>query len=46
MGVLSQPNNKEILLLVAYFSRKHLPAEINYEVYDKELFIIIPASKE
>jgi hypothetical protein len=31
---------------VAYFSRKHFPAKINYEIYDKELLVIVQAFKE
>jgi hypothetical protein len=40
-GILSQYDNEGILHLVAYFSRKHLPADINYVIYDKELLAII-----
>ena len=39
-GVLSQEDN-EILHPVAYFSRRMVPAECNYEIYDKELLAII-----
>jgi hypothetical protein len=31
---------------VAYFSRKHSPVTINYEIYDKELLVIVGAFKE
>jgi hypothetical protein len=37
---------KEILHPVAYFWRKHLPMENNYEIYDKELLMIIHAFAE
>jgi hypothetical protein len=46
-GVLSQyDNDDDILHPVAYFSRKHSPAKINYEIYDKEFFTIMHAFKE
>jgi hypothetical protein len=44
--VLSQYDNDDILHPVAYFSRKHSSAKINYEIYDKELFAIVRAFKE
>jgi len=31
---------------VAFYSKKHSPAECNYEIYDKELLAIIGAFKE
>jgi hypothetical protein len=31
---------------VAYFSKRHSPAECNYEIYDKELLVIIRAFEE
>ena len=34
-GVLSQYDDDGVLHLVAYFSKKHSPAECNYEIYDK-----------
>jgi hypothetical protein len=40
-GVLSQYDNDGILHPVAYFSKKHSPAECNYEIYDKELMAIV-----
>jgi hypothetical protein len=46
VGVLSQYDNNDILYPVAYFSRKHSLAEINYEIYDKRLLAIIQAFKE
>ncbi|KAI0994621.1 hypothetical protein K3495_g13560 [Podosphaera aphanis] len=45
-GVLSQYNSNGILQPVAYFSKKHSPAECNYEIYDKELLAIIRAFEE
>jgi hypothetical protein len=45
-GVLSQYNNDGILHPVTYFSRKHCPAECNYEIYDKELMAIVYAFEE
>ncbi|ERF68926.1 hypothetical protein EPUS_09504 [Endocarpon pusillum Z07020] len=45
-GVLFQPNNEGILQPVAYFSKRHAPAESNYEIYDKELMAIVRAFEE
>jgi hypothetical protein len=38
---LSQADDKGKLRLVAYLSRKFTLAESNYEVYNKELLVII-----
>ena len=46
VGVLSQYGEDEKLHPVAFFSQKHSPQEINYEIYDKELLAIIKAFKE
>jgi len=45
-GVMSQRDDNEQLRPVAYFSSKMLPAECNYEIYDKELLAIIRAFEE
>jgi ABC-type uncharacterized transport system auxiliary subunit len=45
-NVFSQFDDDDILHAVAHFSRKHSPAEINYEIYDKELLTIVRAFKE
>ena len=45
-GILSQYDEKDILRPVAYFSKKHNPAECNYEIYDKELMAIVRAFEE
>ena len=45
-GILSQYDNERILRPVAYFSKKHNPAECNYEIYDKELMAIVRAFEE
>ena len=34
-GILSQRNDEGILHPVAFFSKKHSPAEYNYEIYYK-----------
>ena len=39
--VLSQYNNKRILRKIACFSIKHILAQYNYEIYDKELIALI-----
>jgi hypothetical protein len=44
--VLLQYDDNNILHPVVYFSSKHSPAEINYEIYDKELLEIVWAFKE
>ena len=40
-GVLSQKDDDGILHPVAFYSKNLLPAECNYEIYDKELLAII-----
>jgi len=45
-GILSQYDSQGILRPVAYFSKKHTPAECNYEIYDKELMAIVRAFEE
>ena len=40
-GMLCQPDNDGYLYPIAYFLQKLSPAEINYEVYDKELLAIV-----
>ena len=45
-GILSQYGIDGILHPVAYFSKKHLPAECNYEIHDKELMAIVRAFEE
>jgi len=44
--VMSQRDDNEQLRPVTYFSSKMLPAECNYEIYDKELLAIIRAFEE
>jgi len=45
-AVLSQPDDTGVLHPVAFHSRKLTPAELNYEIYDKEMLAIIVAIKE
>ena len=45
-GVLSQPDDNGVLRPVAFFSKKHSPAECNYEIYDKELLAIVRSFEE
>ena len=42
-AVFSQPDHKGILCPVAFMSRRHLPAECNYKIYNKELMAIVQA---
>ena len=44
--VLSQPDSQRVLHSVTYFSTRMVPAECNYNIYDKELLTIICAFKE
>ena len=44
--ILSQHTDDGILHLVAFYSKKHSPAECNYEIYDKELLAILRAFEE
>ena len=45
-GILSQYDDDNVLHPVAFFSKKHSPAECNYEIYDKELMAIIRSFEE
>ena len=45
-GILSQYNKKSVLYLIAYFFKKHNSAECNYEIYNKELMVIICTFEE
>ncbi len=45
-NILFQYNENEILHLVAYFLKKHNSVECNYEIYDKELMIIVCTFKK
>ena len=45
-AVLSQPGDDGKFKLVAIFSKKFSPIELNYEIYNKELLAIIRALKE
>ena len=45
-GILSQHDDDSILHPVAFYSKKHSPAECNYEIYDKELLAIVLAFEE
>jgi hypothetical protein len=45
-GVLSQRDDEGVFHPGAYYSKKHSPAECNYDIYDKELMAIIKALEE
>ena len=45
-GILSQYDKNDVLHLIAYFFKKHNSAECNYEIYNKELMIIICTFEE
>jgi hypothetical protein len=45
-SVLSQYDDDNILYPMAYFSKKHSPAEYNYKIYDKELMAIVRTFEE
>ena len=39
-------DDQDILHPVAFFSKKHAPAECNYEIYDKELLAVVRVFEE
>ena len=45
-AILSQPDHEGTLKPVAFMSCRHLPAECNYEIYDKKLMVIVRAFEE
>ena len=45
-GVLLQPDDNSVLRPVAFFPKKHSPAECNYEIYDKKLLAIVRSFEE
>jgi len=45
-GILSQHDDDGVLHPVAFYSKKHSPAECNYEIYDKELMAIAQTFEE
>ena len=45
-GILSHPDSHGNLQPIAFYSRKFNDAELNYEIYDKELLAIIQCLKE
>ena len=46
LGVYLLQRHKDAWHLVAYYSRKITPVELNYDIYNKELLGIIVALKE
>ena len=44
--VFSQLGDDQLLHAIAFFSKNLNPAEYNYEIYDKELLIIIRCFEE
>ena len=45
-GILSQRSDDGTLRPVAYFLKKHGPAECNYEIYNKELLAVVRCFEE
>ena len=45
-GILSQPDEQGSWRPVAFWSRKMIPAEQNYEVHDQELLAVVAAFKQ
>ena len=45
-GVLSDYDEQGILHPVAFCSKKHAPAECNYEIFDEELLAVVRAFEE
>jgi hypothetical protein len=46
VAVLSQRDDEGVLHPVVFFSKKHLPTECNYDIYDKLLMAIIKGLEE
>jgi len=44
-GILSEPGLDGLLHPIAFFSKKHTPAECNYNIYDKRLMAVVPTFK-
>jgi len=44
-GILHRPDDHGLLHPIGFFSRKLSPAEINYEIYDKELLAVVESFK-
>ena len=40
------PDGRDLLRLVAFFSKRIVPAECNYDIYDKELLAIVCSFEE
>jgi len=45
-SILAQHDDDGVLHPVAFYSKKHSPAECNYEIYDKELMAIVRTFEE
>ena len=45
-GILLQHDDNSILHPIAFHSKKHSPAEWNYEIYDKELLVLVRTFEE
>ena len=45
LGVISQLDKLERLYLIVFHSRKFNPAELNYDIYNKELLVIVDCFK-
>ncbi|KAJ3500263.1 hypothetical protein NMY22_g19316 [Coprinellus aureogranulatus] len=45
-GILQQPDDNGHLHPVAFYSRKFSPAEINYDIHDKELLAIVDSFRD
>ena len=43
---MSQPDDKGKYKPVVYYSRKMTPAELNYDIYNKELLAIVEAFRQ
>lgn len=45
-GLLSQYDDEGVIRPCAFFSKRNLPAECNYKIYDKELLAIVKCIRE
>jgi hypothetical protein len=40
-GIISQYSNNDELRPIAFYGRTMIPAKLNYDIYDKELLVIV-----
>jgi len=45
-GILCQPGSDWQWYPIAFFSKKHTPAQCNYDIYDKKLMAVVQPFEE